>query len=163
MMQPLIYRNFFVTMGTGESNSHRILAFDRALMTAGINQCNLVPVSSMLPVGAQRISQSVGLIGIGEMVFCVLARAEAQRGFPCYAGIAFALGFSKDSHDKYGFVLEGVGEEGEEELKARLAIGINEMAELRNFSVEHSDVIVAGIPEVFLNYGCTIVALVYRP
>ena len=46
---------FFVTGGTALSPVSTLNAFDEALMKAGIAQCNLVPVSSILPADAVEV------------------------------------------------------------------------------------------------------------
>lgn len=163
MTNLLLYKNFFITGGIGEDNHQKLLAFDKALMMAGINQCNLVLVSSMLPHGAKLISKSRAEILTGEIVFCVMARNDGRKGESIYSGIGYATGYDKESNKEYGFVLEGSNKLGESGLRKELISGLKIMAELRNFEIQHCDVITRGIKKIKSSFGSAIVSLIYRP
>jgi len=92
------------TMSTGIqirlSRSHsegptRLAAFDAALVAAGLKNFNLLPLSSVIPIGAQ-----VDVVGPGDqlkgrhgdLLYCVYAAAYATTpGAEAWAGLAWAL------------------------------------------------------------------------
>lgn len=80
--------------GRGEAPT-RLAAFDGALVAAGLSSFNLVPLSSLIPVGA-----SVHVVGPaeqqqgrhGDLLYCVYAACYATTpGAQAWAGMAWAL------------------------------------------------------------------------
>ncbi len=71
---------FFFTKGVGVAKE-KLSSFELALRSAGIEKFNLVPVSSILPPGCQKIPREKGLTYLkpGEIVFCVMARNETNE------------------------------------------------------------------------------------
>jgi len=71
----MIPRKIFFTKGVGRHKDY-LQSFELALRDAGIEKCNLVNVSSILPPGCRIISREQGLAEIkpGEITFCVMAR-----------------------------------------------------------------------------------------
>jgi arginine decarboxylase len=65
----------FFTKGVGRHKDH-LQSFELALGDAGVEKCNLVAVSSILPPGCRRISVADGLkkISAGGITFVVMAR-----------------------------------------------------------------------------------------
>ena len=160
-MSKLIYKNFFITKGIGEDDHSSVLAFDKALMDAKIHQYNLVPVSSMLPYGAKKVQFSHKFFDIGEIVFCVLSKADGRMGQSLVVGLGYALGYDRVSKKRYGFILEGHGNNilG---LKKSLGVGLHNMARLRKFTIEQNEIFTVSLRSIKCQFGCALVALIYR-
>lgn len=83
-----------LSTGTG-SGPTRLAAFDAALVAAGLAGYNLLPLSSVIPTGAQVVvvepaDQVTGQHG--DILYCVYATAAAlQPGAEGWAGVAWAL------------------------------------------------------------------------
>ncbi len=124
---------FFVTGGTALSPVSSLNAFDEALMKAGIAQCNLVPVSSILPADAVE----VGYVPItpGAIVFTVMARADGKPGESVGAGVAWAFGVSEEGNVRYGFVVEAYGKVPKAKLKEDLTQKILRMGSVRRMKI----------------------------
>jgi arginine decarboxylase len=81
-------------------------AFELALRDAGIQQCNIVSVSSIIPPGCKMISKEQGLkmLKPGEITFMVLARNssnEPHRLVASTIGVAIPSG-----KNNYGYLSE---------------------------------------------------------
>ncbi|MFH1996429.1 MAG: arginine decarboxylase, pyruvoyl-dependent [Candidatus Omnitrophota bacterium] len=110
-MLPASRRNVFVpkrvffTKGVG-THREELRSFELALRDAGIEKCNLVHVSSILPPECQIISRNEGLKGVypGMITYTVLARcssAESHRLIAASIGCAIP----SDPH-AYGYLSE---------------------------------------------------------
>ncbi|MBI4143299.1 arginine decarboxylase, pyruvoyl-dependent [Candidatus Woesearchaeota archaeon] len=73
-------KKIFFTKGLGISKD-RLASFELALRDAGIEKCNLVYVSSILPPGCKMISKQEGIemLEPGQLIFCVMARCETSE------------------------------------------------------------------------------------
>jgi len=96
---------FFLTNGAGTHKDY-LASFELALREAGIEQFNLVSVSSILPPGCKRISKTKGLefLSPGEVIFIVLARNasnEPNRLLSASIGCAIPA-----KNNKYGYLSE---------------------------------------------------------
>lgn len=73
----------------------RLAAFDAALVAAGLQDFNLVPLSSVVPLGAtvEVVPPDEQLRGVhGDLLYCVYAAAYATTpGAEAWAGIAWGL------------------------------------------------------------------------
>ena len=95
----------FLTKGVGV-HKDRLASFELALRDAGIEKCNLVMVSSILPPNAKVIPREDGLkqLKAGQVTFCVMARNEsneANRLMAAAIGVAVPAG-----NDQYGYLSE---------------------------------------------------------
>lgn len=74
-MNNFIPRKMFFTKGVGRHKDY-LQSFEMALRDAGIEEFNLVAVSSIFPPGCKRVSKDEGkkLLSPGQIVFCVMAR-----------------------------------------------------------------------------------------
>lgn len=83
-----------ISTGTGTGPT-RLAAFDAALVAAGLAGYNLLPLSSVIPIGARVVvvdpaDQVSG--EHGDILYCVYATAAAlQPGAQAWAGVAWAL------------------------------------------------------------------------
>jgi arginine decarboxylase len=101
----MIPKYFFLTKGVGK-HKEQLQSFELALRDAGIQHCNIVSVSSIIPPGCKMISRERGLkmISPGEITFIVIARNstnEAHRLVASSIGVAIPSG----KHN-YGYLSE---------------------------------------------------------
>jgi len=88
----LVPKKVFLTKGVGR-HKHQLASFELALRDAGIEKCNLVPVSSILPPFAEIIPREKGLqyLRPGEVTFVVMSRNasnEPNRLLAASVGVA---------------------------------------------------------------------------
>ena len=107
-LQPLIPQEAFFTKGVGR-HRNKLQSFELALRAAGIQACNLVKVSSILPPGCKLISrnQGIGKLKPGQIACCVLAEAatnEPSRLVGSGVGLAVPA-----NGDQYGYIAEHHG------------------------------------------------------
>jgi arginine decarboxylase len=153
----MIPKEFFITSGKAESPVSELNAFDLALKKAGIAQCNLVAVSSILPKSCVEINRHD--IPAGCITYSVLARMDGEEGTAIGAGIAWAWAKSK----KYGLVAEAHGYMDKKALEETLDWKIKEMAKIRGIKIGPIQMKLESLRVPMDNYGCVISALVYRP
>jgi arginine decarboxylase len=101
----MIPKYFFLTKGVGK-HKEQLQAFELALRNAGIQHCNIVNVSSIVPPGCKLISRERGLkmVKPGEITFIVLARNstnEPHRLIASSIGVAIPSG-----KNNYGYLSE---------------------------------------------------------
>lgn len=101
----MIPKKVFLTKGYGV-HKDRLASFEIALRDAGIERCNLVSVSSILPPKCRMIQRKQGLelLRSGEITFCVMARNdtnEPNRMISSAIGIA-----APKNHEHYGYLSE---------------------------------------------------------
>jgi len=95
----------FFTKGVGV-HKDRLASFELALRKAGIEKCNLVMVSSILPPNAEIISKEEGvkMLKPGQVTFCVMARNETNEPNRLISS-AIGLAVPKD-RENYGYLSE---------------------------------------------------------
>ncbi len=101
----MIPKKFFLTKGAGV-HKDRLASFEMALRKGGIEKCNLVNVSSILPPGCERISSREGkkLLRPGQIVFVVMARNDTNEPNRL---VSAAIGVAKPSFKGgYGYLSE---------------------------------------------------------
>ena len=106
--QSLVPRNVFFTKGVGK-HVNRLQSFELALRRAGIEKCNLVRVSSILPPSCKIIPTAKGLKALlpGQITFVVLAEASTNEPSRMVgAGIGLA---QPAKGDRYGYISEHHG------------------------------------------------------
>jgi len=153
----MIPKEFFITSGKAVSPVSELNAFDLALKKAGIAQCNLVCVSSILPKDCKEVTKQN--IEAGSITYSVLARMDGDEGTTIGAGIAWAWAKSK----KYGLVAEAHGYMDKKALEETLEWKIKEMAKIRGIIIGQIQMRIEALRVPMDNYGCVISALVYRP
>jgi arginine decarboxylase len=153
----MIPKEFFVTSGRATSPISKLNAFDLALKNAGIAQCNLVSVSSVLPPGCKEIK--LKQMPIGSITHAVVARMNAEGEATIGAGIAWA--WEKDK--KYGIVAEAHEYMDQEALEKTLEWKIREMAKIREIEIDKINHRTETLNVPTSNYGCVIAVLIYIP
>lgn len=104
----LIPSRVFFTKGVGK-HQHRLQSFELALRKAGIEKCNLVRVSSILPPYCKIIPVSRGLdeLDAGQITFVVLAEAATDEPSRM-VGAGIGLAQPADG-TQYGYISEHHG------------------------------------------------------
>lgn len=113
-MTDIVPTKVFFTKGVG-AHRDKLASFELALGNAGIEKCNLVYVSSILPTNCKIISKEEGLklLNPGQITFCVIARNETNEPNRLIS-TAIGVAMPKDN-DSYGYLSEhhAFGEKGE--------------------------------------------------
>ena len=104
----LVPKKMFFTKGVGH-HKDELRSFELALRDAGVEKCNLVYVSSILPPKCKIVSRKEGLKSLspGQITFCVMARVGSNEPHRLlFASIGCAIPSNKDS---YGYLSEHHG------------------------------------------------------
>ena len=101
----MVPRRVFFTKGVG-IHKHELQSFELALRNAGIEKCNIVNVSSIVPPNCKIITKEKGVqeLNAGEITYCVMSRNctnEPNR----LVGSAIGVAIPKD-RDSYGYISE---------------------------------------------------------
>jgi arginine decarboxylase len=153
-------KKFFITNGSATSSVSALNAFDGALVKAGIAQCNLVNVSSILPPDAEMMERQT--ITPGTITFSVMARMDGDPGETIGAGIGWVWGSTSDGQ-RYGIVAEAHGYKDKEAIEKELKWNLQEMAKIRDLNIETIQTRAEFIEVPKGKYGSAVVALVYAP
>jgi len=97
--------NVFLTRGVGV-HKEKLQSFELALRSAGIEKCNIVNVSSILPPNCRIIPREEGVkkLNAGQITFCVMARNETQEPNRLVSS-AIGIAVPKDGNT-YGYLSE---------------------------------------------------------
>jgi arginine decarboxylase len=101
----MIPKYFFLTKGVGK-HKEQLQSFELALRNAGIQYCNLVNVSSIVPPGCKMVSRDQGLkmVQPGEITFVVMARNATNEP---HRLVASSIGIAIPSRkNQYGYLSE---------------------------------------------------------
>lgn len=128
-MLNIVPKKVFFTKGVGV-HKEELRSFELALRDAGIERCNLVQVSSILPPNCKLISRNKGvqLCVAGQITFVVLARcasSEPHRLLAASVGCAIpteknAYGYLSEYHG-FGLTERAAGDYSEDLAAAMLA------------------------------------------
>ena len=151
-------KEFFVTSGTGMDISE-LNAFDLALKGAGVSECNLVTVSSILPPDPKEIDPV--RITPGTITFCVMTRMDGRSGETIGAGLAY--GICEKDGVKFGLVSEHHGYHSKTYLKQILNDKLNRMAEIREVKLCDSKFCLESMEVKSGLFGTVVALLVYVP
>jgi len=104
----MVPKKVFFTKGAGV-HKHELQSFELALRNAGIEKCNIVNVSSIIPPGCKIVPQKVGIEELkpGEITYCVMSRINTNEPNRMIgAGIGVAIPRDEES---YGYISEHHG------------------------------------------------------
>jgi len=128
-LESLVPRRLFFTKGVGV-HKEELRSFELSLRDAGIEKCNLVHVSSILPPRCKIISRAQGLKELtpGGITFCVMAKCstnEPRRLIAASIGCAIPsdrnlYGYLSEHH-AYGQTEKEAGDYAEDLAAAMLA------------------------------------------
>lgn len=110
-MNELIPKRLFFTKGVGH-HRNKLQSFELALRSGGVEKCNLVQVSSILPPHCRIVSRTEGETSLkpGQITFVVMSRECTDEPNRL---VSAAIGVAKPrTSDKYGYISEhhGFGE-----------------------------------------------------
>lgn len=102
----MVPTKIFLTKGVGV-HKDKLAAFELALRDAGIEKCNLVTVSSILPPKCKIIPKDDGLkqLKAGQITFCVMARNESKEPNRLMSA-AISIAVPADTENNYGYLSE---------------------------------------------------------
>ncbi len=125
----MVPKKVFFTKGVG-IHKHELQSFEAALRSAGIEKCNIVNVSSIVPPHCQILTpaQGIKLLQPGEITYCVMSRnstCEPNRLIGASIGIATPKepnthGYISEHHS-YGEVAKKAGDHAEDLAASMLA------------------------------------------
>ncbi len=128
-MENYVPQKMFFTKGVG-THKDELHSFERALRDAGIERCNLVQVSSIVPPNCKIISKTQGLkeLVAGAITFCVMSRCctnEPKRLLAASVGCAIpadsrSYGYISEHHS-FGQTEKQAGDYAEDMAAAMLA------------------------------------------
>jgi arginine decarboxylase len=101
----MVPKQFFLTKGVGR-HAEQLASFEVALRDAGIQHCNLVNVSSIVPPHCEQIPRDKGVEHLcpGQITYVVLARLatnEPHRLLAASIGVAIP-----SDRNHYGYISE---------------------------------------------------------
>lgn len=101
----MVPKKVFFTKGVGR-HKHELQSFELALRDAGIEKCNLVNVSSIVPPNCKIISRERGnsLLKPGQITYCVMSRNSTNEPNRLI-GAAIGVATPKDQ-ESYGYISE---------------------------------------------------------
>jgi len=144
---------YFATTGKGESEAgseglkYETGSYDAALTNAGIEDCNVIEYTSVIPTGAKQISKEEGLKRIkwGEVMECIKAQANGDKG--SFISAAVMTTDVYDEHNTYlgGFALEYSGSGKKEDAIKSLSLSLKGLIERRGYGE------VNGVVKIFAN------------
>lgn len=102
----MIPQKLFLTRGVGR-HKDSLQSFELALRDAGIERCNLVSVSSIVPPNCKIISKEEGvkLLQAGQITFCVISRNSTNEPNRLIAA-AIGSAIPADAASQYGYLSE---------------------------------------------------------
>jgi len=101
----MIPTRIFFTKGAG-IHKDKLASFELALRDAGIEKCNLVTVSSILPPSCKIVPRREGLKHLtpGQITFCVMARSDTNEPNRL---VSSAIGVARPKdREHYGYLSE---------------------------------------------------------
>jgi len=159
-----IPRDFFITTGMGESNiTVHAGSYHLALKDAGIEMCNIMNYSSIMPKIAREVSRPEYLEH-GAVMEIISAVSTAEKGKRATASVAFGWLYDKKTNEKYGGLVceyNGSKNPGEAEAELRESLnelyinGFDEQFELKEITINTKSL----IPKK--NYGTALVAICF--
>ncbi len=164
MNEHMVPKAFFVTSGVG-MDSEQANAFDLALRDAGIGECNLVGVSSILPAQAVETERSSVRITPGNITFCVMSRAEGKSGEVIGAGIGYGWLWTEneegEEQSEFGIICEHHGHCSRDYLAEKVQEKLYKMAEIRDKKILKKELLVESVEVEKGKFGSVVVALVF--
>jgi len=136
-----IPHEYFITKGKGESKAgseglpYETGSYDDALNNAGIQNCNVIEYTSVIPSLSKEINKEEGLkrLNWGEVMEVIKAQSNGRRGSKISAAVITTD--VTDPNNKYlgGFACEYSGSGSRKEVEENLATSIEYMIERRGY------------------------------
>lgn len=156
--------DYFITSGCGESDiTVHAGSYHLALQQAGIEMCNIITYSSILPGIAREVPKPPELTH-GAVMETIMGTATAEAGRLATAGIMLGWLYDKAGGRRYGgLVCEYNGHDPEEQATAQLQASLEELytaGYAGRFFMEEKQVIVRSfVPRK--RFGTVLVALCF--
>lgn len=101
----MVPSRLFLTKGVGV-HKNKLSSFELSLRNAGIEKCNLVYVSSIMPPKCKIITRQAGikLLEPGQITYCVMARNETNEPNRLVSA-SIGIAMPRDS-ENYGYLSE---------------------------------------------------------
>jgi arginine decarboxylase len=101
----MVPKKVFFTKGVGK-HKHELQSFELALRNAGIEKCNIVNVSSIVPPNCKIITREKGIVELdaGSITYCVMSRNQTNEPNRL-VGSAIGVAIPKD-RGAYGYISE---------------------------------------------------------
>lgn len=121
-------KDFFWTTGTGESDiTVHAGSYHLALRQAGIEMCNIMSYSSIMPKIAREVKRPENLVH-GSVMESITAVATSESGKRATAGIIYGWLYDKKTGEKHGgLVCEYNGHDDERVARNSLKLSLNEL------------------------------------
>lgn len=122
-----IPKDFFATRGKGESEiTIHAGSYHLALKDAGIEMCNIITYSSILPKIAEKKARPSKLVH-GSVMETIMAVSSSEKGTRCTAGIIWGWLYDKNGRKQGGLVCEYNGSLTSEEASRQLRMSLEEL------------------------------------
>jgi arginine decarboxylase len=123
-----IPKDYFVTSGKGESDlTVHAGSYHLALKDAGIEVCNIMTYSSIMPGIATEIKKPKAFVH-GEVMESIMAVAHGRKGERVTAGVIYGWLYDKKTKQRFGgLVCELNGNFPVDEIEKKLHASINEL------------------------------------
>ena len=123
-----IPKDYFVTSGQGESDiTVHAGSYHLALKEAGIEMCNIISYSSIIPKIAREVEKPKVLTH-GAVLESITAVSSSERGNRATAGIIYAWLYDRKTGERYGgLVCEYNGNDDESMVNEQLRASLNEL------------------------------------
>uniref|UniRef100_A0A6C0HSI2 arginine decarboxylase n=1 Tax=viral metagenome TaxID=1070528 RepID=A0A6C0HSI2_9ZZZZ len=143
---------YFATTGKGQSAAgseglkYETGSYDAALTVAGIENCNVIEYTSVIPTGAKQISKEEGLKRLkwGEVMECIKAQSNGDKGSFISAAVITTDVYNEDNTYLGGFALEYSGSGKKEDVIASLSLSLKGLIQRRGYGT-------VGDVEIFAN------------
>jgi len=143
---------FALVSGTSDGSS-KLNAFDHALLDAGVGNCNLLKVSSILPPRAKLVADlhipPGSLLPIAYGSLCLDSPGEL---------IAAAVGVGIGDPENYGVIMEYSGRTTKDEAEKQIKRMVEEAFAKRGLGL--SQILVRAVEHKVENTGCAFAAVV---
>jgi arginine decarboxylase len=132
---------YFITKGKGESDAgstflpYETGSYDAALNDAGIQNCNVIEYTSVMPIESKEISKEAGLKRLqwGEVLECIKAQANGDKGDKISVGVITTSVYTPSGKYLGGFACEYSGSLSRQEVEMSLAKSIEGMILRRGY------------------------------
>ncbi len=125
-----IPREYFITQGSGQSDiAIHSGSYHLALYDAGIEMCNIMTYSSILPAIACEVKQPEKFVH-GSVMESIMAVAHTQKNEQATAGIIYGWLYNKKNNQKHGgLVCEHAGNMDKKAIEKNLRLSLIELYE----------------------------------
>lgn len=152
----------FITRGVGESDvTVHAGSYHLALRQAGVEMCNIITYSSILPPGSAEVPLPARESFVhGSVLECIMAESSAERGVRATAGLVWGRLRDDEGNDVGGLVCEYNGSGEEAWVRPHLADMLDELHSNGYEHLELSDVrceVVSVVPTK--KYGTALVVM----